>query len=348
MQGLTSPYREKEWSNVRSTYDFGVDPLCYAGCGFIWDHLLRHGISFRNFGELDYPIKARGYGWARYYQDWKNKTGKSAFTCVYHLEALRRYSDLRYPGWEMDIPDQIRADVFLRALGEFERAGEMPEFMIVYLPNDHTQGGGRGVPTPRAYVADNDLAVGRVLEGLSKSRFWKDTVVFINEDDPQSGVDHVDGHRSLCLVAGPYVKRGGVVVSRFYNQSSVLHTICQIFGAPPMNQLVAVAPLMDDCFQDVPDLTPYVCVPANVPLDEINQASNRRRSRVEAALAPLTEKLDFSRPDRFDRYMEMFSRYEWSTVRGDEPFPVEYFGAHGKGLKALGLALAPEVDEDDR
>ena len=271
---------------------------------------------------------------------------KAPFTSQYYIENLRRYSDLRFPGWEMAIPDQVRADVFLEALAEFERAGKMPEFMIVYLPDDHTCGGTRGAPSPRAYVADNDLALGRVVEGLSKSPFWKDTVIFVNEDDPQTGVDHVDGHRSLCLVAGPYVRRGGAVVSRFYNQSSVLHTICRIFGVPPMNQLVAMAPVMDDCFQDLPDFTPYSCLPANVPLDEMNPQPGKAKSKVQAALAPLTEKLDYSRPDRFDRDAELFSRLVWATVRGDEPFPVEYFGAHGKGLKVLGLRLAPEEDED--
>ena len=195
------------------------------------------------------PSRPQGSRLDPFYRAWKNKTGKRPFTCVYQLETLRRCSDLRYPGWEMDIPDQVRADAFLQALAEFERAGEMPEFMIVYLPNDHTTGGGRDVPTPRAFVADNDLALGRVLEGLSKSPFWKDLVVFINEDDPQSGADHVDGHRSICLLAGPYVKRGGTVISRFYNQASVLHTICRIFGLPPMNQTVAMAPPWTTAFR---------------------------------------------------------------------------------------------------
>jgi hypothetical protein len=347
VQGVTSPYHEKDWADARCTYDFGVDPLCYAGCGFIWDHLLRHGISFRNFGELDYPVKTQPYQWSDYYRTWKSKSGKAPFKCVYYLESLRRYSDLRYPGWEMEIPDQVRADVFLEALAEFEKAGKMPEFMIVYLPDDHTAGGGRNVPTPRAYVADNDLAMGRVIEGLSKSRFWKDTAIFVNEDDPQGGADHVDGHRSICLVAGPYVKRGGTVVSRFYNQASVLHTICRIFGVPPMNQTVAMAPVMEDCFQDTPDFTPYICVPANVALDEMNAPRGRERSKATAALAPLTEKLDFTKPDQNDRDAEMYSRFVWSTVRGDERFPVEYTGAHGKGLKALGLRLEARVEKDD-
>jgi hypothetical protein len=182
--------------------------------------------------------------------------------------------------------------------------------------------------------------------------------IFINEDDPQTGTDHVDGHRSICFLGGPYVKRGGTVVSRFYNQDSVLHTICQIFGAPPMNQLVAIAPVMDDCFQDVPNLSRYACVPETVPLDEMNPGSTKvadtlqspsaEISKTQAALAPLVENLDYSKPDLLGPKTELFSRYVWSTVHGDEPFPVEYSGNHGKGLKALGLTLVPEEDEDER
>ena len=239
VQGITTPYREKDWNSIRCPYDFGGDPLCYAGCGFIWDHLLRRGVSFRNFGEMNYPVLTAGRTWHDFYRSWKNHDGKARFRSEIALDSLRRYSDLRYPGWDLTIPDQLRADVFLAALGEFERAGSMPEFVILYLPNDHGFKGTKNFPTPRAYVADNDLALGRVIEGLSRSPFWRDMAIFVNEDDPQTGADHVDGHRSICFVAGPYVKRGGAAVSRFYNQDSVLHTICRIFAAPPMNQLVA-------------------------------------------------------------------------------------------------------------
>jgi hypothetical protein len=361
-QGITSAYREKDWDSVRCTYDFGVDPLCYAGCGFIWDHLLRQGVSFRNFGELDYPVKTRGSTWSDFYRSWKKHDQNASFRCVYYLDSLRRYSDLRFPGWELSIPDQARADVFLTALAEFERAGSMPEFVILYLSNDHTAGSNKDFPSPRAFVADNDLALGRVVEGLSRSRFWHDMAVFVNEDDPQSGADHVDGHRSICLVAGPYVKRGGTVISRFYNQDSVLHTICRIFGAPPMNQLMAMAPVMDNCFQDVPNVTRYTCLPAEVPLDEMNPGSKevgvdrptqlgappvRTVSKTQAALAPLIADLDYSKPDQLGRKGELFSRYVWSTVHGDEPFPIEYSGNHGRGLKSLGLTLAPDEDDDD-
>ncbi len=348
VQGLTSPIREKDWSNKHITYGFGEDPLCYAGCGFIWDHLLRHGVSFRNFGELNHPTVDRKIKWTQNYQAWKDQNGQIQFTSDCKIETLRRYSDLRFPGWDMEIPDQFRADVFLTALTEFTQAGEMPEFVILYLPNDHTQHGAKGSPTPRAYVADNDLATGRVIEALSKSPFWKDMAIFVNEDDPQTGNDHVDGHRSFCLLAGPYVKHGGTVISRFYNQDSVLHTICRIFGVPPMNQLVAMAPVMTECFQDGPDLTPYACCPASVPIDELNPDPAKAASRTQARLAPMTEKLDFSSADQIDKEAELFSRWVWSTVRGDEPFPVGYMGAHGKGLAALRLRLDPNVvDKDD-
>jgi YVTN family beta-propeller protein len=347
VQGLTSPMREKDWSNQHISYSFGRDPLCFAGCGFLWDHVLRQGLSFRNFGELGNGVFPKGNKWTDNYKAWKSGQGAASFSSDYRFEAIRRYSDLRYPGWEMLIPDQYRADVFLAALKEFEQAGKMPELVIIYLPNDHTQHGSINNPTPRAYVADNDLAVGRVVEGLSKSPFWKEMAIFINEDDPQTGVDHVDGHRSYCLVASPYAKRGGTVVSHFYNQSSVLHSICRILGVPPMNQMVAMSPVMADCFQDTPDFTPYACRPANVPLDELNPDPKQIKSKTQAKLAPRTLKLDFSAPDRIDEDAVMFSRWVWSTVRGDDRFPVEYTGAHGKGLKALGLRLDPNVVEED-
>ena len=347
VQGLTTPIREKDWGNRHISYSFGIDPLCYGGCGFIWDHLLRQGLSFRNFGELDESIIAPGLKWTNFYAAWTNRAPRSGFTCHYRIDTLRRYSDLRYPGWALAIPDQVRAEAFATALAEFEQAGKMPDFVTLYLPNDHSQGASRGQPTPRAYVADNDLALGKIMAALSASRFWKDMVVFVNEDDPQTGADHVDGHRSICLLAGPYVKRGGAVVSHFYNQDSVLHTICRIFGVPAMNQLVAMAPVMTECFQATPDYRPYTCVANQVALDELNPDPRTVRSRTQARLAPRTERLDFSGPDRIDKQAELFSRWVWATVRGDEPFPAAYAGAHGKGLAALGLRLDPALRDDD-
>jgi len=347
VQGLTTPYREKDWNNARSPYDFGKDPLSYAGCGFIWDHLLRKGISFRNFGELGVLKDPTKPAWKDFYQPWSEKRECPVFTYEYRLETLRKYSDPRYPGWEMAIPDQLRADSFLRALAEFEKAGTMPEFTIIYLPNDHTVSSRKDWPTPRACVADNDLALGRVVEGLTKSPFWKDMAIFSIQDDPQTGTDHVDGHRSFCLIASPYAKRGGQVISRFYNQSSVLHTICRIFGVPPMNQLVALAPVMNECFQEQPDFTPYTAATSEVLLSETNPDPKAAPSKAQSRLAPKTYDMDFTHPDLIDKKALIFSEWEWSTTHGDEPFPIAYFGAHGKGLKALGLKLDPAVVKDD-
>ncbi|WP_121812203.1 bifunctional YncE family protein/alkaline phosphatase family protein [Mucilaginibacter kameinonensis] len=345
-QGISTPYHEKDFSAGHCAYDFGTDPLCYAGCGFIWDHLLRKGISFRNFGELDFAEVTNGKTWTDLYNGWKNKSDSIFYKCGYQVKSLEKYSDLRFPGWNLTIPEGIRTDVFIKALQEYEAKGSFPDFTIIYLSNDHTSGYAENLPTPRAYVADNDLATGRVIEALSKSSFWKDMAIFINEDDPQSGTDHVDGHRSVCFIAGPYVKRN-TIVSKFYNQASVLHTICQIFGVQPMNQLVAMAPLMTDCFKANPDYQGYASLTPAIAVNEMNPPKKKMTSKTMIKLAPLTQKLDFSKPDLNDKDALLFSEYLWSTIHGDIPFPKAYFGAHGKGLKALGLKADPQFKDDD-
>ncbi|MHB8206062.1 bifunctional YncE family protein/alkaline phosphatase family protein [Mucilaginibacter sp.] len=344
-QGISSPYHEKDFSGGRCAYDFGTDPLCYAGCDFIWNHLLRKGISFKNFGEFDLADVTKDKTWTDLYNGWKDQSDSIWYKCGYQIKSLEKYSDLRFPGWNLNIPDQIRADVFVKALKEYEAKGSFPDFTIIYLPNDHTSGYGENLPTPRAYVADNDQATGRVIEALSKSPFWKDMAIFVNEDDPQSGTDHVDGHRSVCFVAGPYVKRH-TIISKFYNQASVLHTICQIFGVEPMNQLVAIAPLMTECFKENPDYTGYTSLTPAIAINEMNPP-RKKMSKTTSRLAPLTAKMDFSKPDLNDKDALLFSEYLWSTIHGDQPFPKEYFGAHGKGLKALGLKTDPLFKNDD-
>ena len=141
------------------------------------------------------------------------------------------------------------------------------------------------------------------------------------------------------------MKRGGQVISRFYNQTSVLHTISRILGMPPLNQTVAASPLMHECFTDTPDLSAFTLRKNEVPLDELNGQTSV--SKTAAALAPLTEKLDFSAPDRIDKDALMFSRWVWATVHGERPFPVRFTGSHGKGLAALRLKFAPKSRDDD-
>ena len=340
LQGLTTPYREKDRPGYRCAYDFGTDALFAAACGFTWDLVLMAGLSFRNYGELDYPVKVRGKTYNDFYTDWQAKGTQTAFRSVYQLEVLRKYSSPIFPGWEMAIPDQVRADAFLKELAEFEQRGHYPNFTILYLPNDH----GASELHIQSYVADNDLALGRCVEGLSKSRFWKDMAIFVIEDDPQSGHDHVDGHRSICLIASPWARRGAIV-SKFYNESAILHTIGRILGLPPLNQLVAAAPTLEACFQDTPDLTPYTCrvptFPLNLPKAKPPPAVTRAEKKLEARIAAL----DFTKPDVIDQ--DAHNRQTWREARPGEPYPAKFAGAHGRGLKALGLSLADFDDDDD-
>lgn len=335
-QGITSDYQEKAFGEWTRSYDFGSDPLAFAPTPFLWDHAILAGHSFRNYGEFDFPsLDPDRATFKEVFEDWRSGAGRIRFKHSIPMDALRPYTSPDYPGWHLRIPDQLRADAFIRELAAFEAKGDWPELLFVYLPNDHTSGNSPGGPTPRAQVADNDLALGRIVEAVSRSRFWKDTCIFVNEDDPQAGFDHVDGHRSLCLVISPYSRREEVI-HRFYNQGSVLRTIERILGLRPLNQLDAVAPTMEACFRSKPNFRPYSAVPARVPLDEL------------VPPGPIGA-FDLSRPDRIDD--DAMNRVLWKSAKGNRPYPAAFAGAHGRGLKRRHLRLAvprgKERDDDD-
>ena len=258
---------------------------------------------------------------------------------IVELELLRKYTCPEYPGWQLQIPDVRRIEVFLKEFAQFEKEGDFPNFTIVYLPQDHTQGVKEGVPSPRAHVADNDLALGQLIEAISKSRFWNETCIFVNEDDPQNGFDHVDGHRSLCLVVSPYAKRNAVV-SKFYNQTAVLHTMTRMLGLPPMNQLTAGAPTMEDCFTDKPDLHAYKCVKNVIPIDE----PSKKKAAMTARELKLAADLDFTKPDQIED--DDLNELLWLAERPNEKYPKEWEGPHGRGLAALGLKADPNAPKE--
>ena len=195
------------------------------------------------------------------------------------IASLRQVSATNSVGWDLNVPDVMRANEFIKELRQFEANGGFPNLMILFLPNDHT-GGTRGrSPTPGAQVADNDLAFGRVVEAVSHSKFWPETCIIAIEDDPQAGWDHVSGYRTTCYVASPYTKRRATVGTQ-YNQTSVIRTIELILGLPPMNQLDATATPMFDCFTANPDFTPFRSVPNRTPLDELNPDPKKIASAV--------------------------------------------------------------------
>jgi YVTN family beta-propeller protein len=346
MEGYATDYLEKSFGGFTRSYPFsGDDPISFASSGFIWDNVLLHGLSFRNYGEMNKTATVPNNAtFKAVFDDFQSKAGKITFKHDIQIETLRRYSCPDSPGWNMRIPDAIRAEVFLKEFREYEKKGGWPNLVIIFLPSDHTSGTRPGGPTPRAQVADNDLAVGRIVESISHSRFWPKTCIFVIEDDPQAGFDHVDGHRSLCLVASPYTKRGKVV-SRFYNQTSVLHTMERMLGLPPMNQMDALAPLMTECFTRKPDFAPYTSRTNNIPLDEMNKASTELQGQ-ELYWANKSIEQPFDDVDQADE--DTLNRIIWHSVKGvDAPYPAHLAGAHGKGLKARRLIFNEQGDDDD-
>ena len=338
-QGSLTDYREKIAGDFAARLRPGHRCPMLRQLQFHLGPRLLGGRAFRNYGEFNFPrIIPPKAGWFDVYRDLQTKAGKIAFQHSIDPETLRKYSCPDYPGWNLSIPDSLRIEAFLKEFREYEKNGDWPNLVLVYLPQDHTAGVNPAFPTPRAMVADNDLAVGRLVEAISHSRYWAKTVLFVNEDDPQDGWDHVDGHRSLCLVVGPYVKRRAIV-SRFYNQLSVLHTIERILGLPSAAQLVAQSPTMEDCFSETPDLGPYAARPNRIPLDERNKPAVALEGK-ELELSRANEAMDFSRPDRIDD--DTFNRILWHASMGAAaPYPAEFAGAHGKGLKRLNLSLTP-------
>jgi YVTN family beta-propeller protein len=324
-EGNVTDHLEKSFGGFTRSYTFGDDPLTYSSSGFIWSDVARHGLTFRNYGEMDYAEpEAKSATFTDLYDRFRQGSPQH-FKQSIGIRTLRAASCRDYPGWNLKIPDVLRAGVFLKELKEYERKGNWPRFILLYLPNDHTSGTAPSAPTPRAQVADNDRALGRVVEGITHSRFWPRTCIFVVEDDPQDGFDHVDGHRSLCLVISPYTRRSAVV-SRFYNQTSVLHTMERIMGLPPMNQMDAMAPLMTDCFTARPDLRPYTCRPNRIPLDEMNPPTARLTGPA-LYWANQSRRLPLDRPDRAEE--DTLNRILWHSVKGvGAPYPAHLAGSH--------------------
>ena len=328
---FATDYMEKSFAGFPRSYpdgmeDSDVDALAYAPTGFIWDNVIAHGKSLRMYGEFAItetawavPGKKGSPIFLDYYHDFIDQTHRINIASRPAIESLRPHLNTRTVGWDLDIPDQFRAAQFIAELHEFERSGTFPHLSIVCLPNDHTSGTKAGSPTPAAQVADNDLAFGRIVDAISHSRFWEKTCIFAIEDDPQAGWDHVSGFRTTAYVISPYTKRNTVVGTQ-YNQTSILRTIELILGLPPMNQIDATATAMSDCFNDTPDFTPYVAVPANIPLDRMNpnpksiSDATLRKDAMASATLPLHE---------VDRCPEdVLNRILWHAMKGPlEPYP---------------------------
>lgn len=258
--------------------------------GYLWTRAAEQGIRMRNYGEFANIDDA-----TKTYEGIK--------------PGLTKFTSPKYPSYNLEIRDQVRADAWIEEFNEYVRTKSFPTLEIMHLPGDHTAGGRAGRRTPRAYMADNDLALARIISAISKSPYWRDTAIFVLEDDAQDGADHVDMHRSVLLVISAW-NRGGVY-HRFVNTTDVLATVEQIAGMRPMSQFDYFSRPLADVFGSKPDLRPYEPIVPEVAMDEMNAAN--------APAAKPSASIDLSRPDAVPD--DLFNRILWLAIKGDTPYP---------------------------
>jgi len=308
-----------KYGNARNDFA-GTNPMAFAPTGFIWDNALRHGRSARIFGEFtNRTVKTPSNAtWLDFFTAWKNGTPGPVIVGNSSVKSAQPITSPIFPGYDLGIPEQVRVELFLQEFRQFEQNRNLPNLIVMLLPIDHTVGTSPGFPTPRAQVADNDRAVGRIVDAVSHSRFWPTTAIFVTEDDAQAGVDHVDGHRSEALVISPFTQRAAVD-STLYSTANIVRTIEQILGLPPMNQFDGAAITMRNAFTRKPNVAPFEALPNQIPLDEMNPSVASLQG-LQRDLALASTAMDFSEPDIAPE--DVLNRAIWHSVKGyDVPYP---------------------------
>jgi YVTN family beta-propeller protein len=296
----------------------GDDPLAFAGSGFLWDHLAAHHKTFADFGEYVGELGGKnGALRAKLLGEYKQGSEfVGTFTTKAPIARLNQYLVPDFPAYGLKVPDVTRARIFLRHLKTWESSGTMPNLVMIQMPSDHTEGTTPGFSTPKACLADNDLAVGQIVDGISHSKFWKSTLILIVEDDAQDGLDHVDGHRTVALAVSPYTQRGAID-STFYSQVSMVKTIELILGVPPMSLFDLIANDMRQSFQPTPDLTPYQAVEPAQSIYELNPEVGALNGQSKAD-AIASSKMNWVEPD--DVPTEQLNQILWRNAM-DSQYP---------------------------
>jgi hypothetical protein len=299
---IAPDYVQKMWpnkyANRRSTYDFEEqDPTSLPPAGYLWTNAAAAGVSIRNFG---YMVNNKAHA---------APTGTEQITGV-RDPVLAKVTNPLYRGFDLDYPDVDRVKVFLNELAEYEKSGNMPRLIVMRLGNDHTSGTAAGKIAPLSAAADNDYAVGQLVEGVSKSRFWPATAIFVLEDDAQNGPDHVDSHRSPGFVISPWVKRHAVD-SSMYNTTSMLRTMEFLLGLRPMTHFDAAARPMTAAFQGQANPAPYTAEKPRISLEERNPAATPAAARAAH--------LNFEEADENDD--DELNDILWRAIRKDAPPP---------------------------
>ncbi len=318
MGAYATDFVEKSWPlsyghNAHKKFPYPAEgnfDIAVPAGGYLWDRAKEAGVSYRSYGEF---IR-------------NGKTPKDPGTA--RVAALKDHFDPWYRSFDMDYPDVKRAERFISEMKRFEREGEMPRLQILRISNDHTSGTTTNKPSPRAAVADNDLALGMVVEALSKSKFWSELAIFVVEDDAQNGPDHVDAHRTIAYVISPYTKRR-FVDSTMYSTASMLRTMELILGLKPMSQFDAMAAPMSHSFTHLPNYDSYSAVRPAVRMDELNGKT--------AWGSELSRKMDFTKEDAADDLL--LNEVIWRSIKGaDSPMPAP---------KRAAFFRATAKDDDD-
>jgi YVTN family beta-propeller protein len=339
----------------RSYPSEGVDPLAYSSGGFLWEAAQAKGKTVSVFGEYapspTWDSASVRTSLLAQYRD--SQPHNPAFFRRLVAQRYNTRSDIRsldrvlvreYPGWTQTIPDIVKADIVLEHLREWESKRAMPNLVLIILPSDHTEGTNPGWCTPRACVADNDLALGQIVEGLSHSSFWKSMAILAVEDDAQNGVDHIDGHRTVALVASPYARRG-VIDPTFYHQPSMVKTIELMLGLPALTMYDLVTTDMRASFigpDQAPNFEPYGAIVPRQSLFEVNQrvGSINGPHAVEQRRAALaSSRMNFRSPDAAPS--DLLNRILWHDARGWElPYP--------EVKRSLFFPMAVDLTDDER
>ncbi len=338
----------------RSYPSEGNDPLTYSSGGFLWEAAMAKGKRVVSFGEYapapsdSVPgVRARlmtqyrdSSRTPRYFRD----VLKTMYNTRSEIPSLDKILVREYPGWTQEVPDVIKAHIITEHLREWEAAKQMPHLSLIILPNDHTQGTSAGWCAPRACVADNDLALGKIVDALSHSSFWKQMAILVVEDDAQNGVDHIDGHRTVAMVASPYARRG-VIDSTFYSQPSMVKTIELMLGLPALSMFDLVATDMHASFigpNEKPDYRPYTALSPTQSLYETNLkvgAISGPNAAARRAAAQASARMNFRDPDAAPT--DKLNRILWSDAKGwKTPYPAV--------KQALFFPMAVDVDDDER
>ncbi|MEH7335319.1 bifunctional YncE family protein/alkaline phosphatase family protein [Neobacillus drentensis] len=377
MQGTNNDYEDKETdsANVRSYPGGAGDAMAYAPTGHLWDQALKHGKTVENFGEDTNAFTGtlpQG-SWTDWYNDYLILSGQKQgdlhvpignYEAKTDIPSLEPITHKPFPTFDMGIPDQYRYEIFKQQFEQHVKNNDLPALTTMWVTNDHTNGLASGFPTPQAMVADNDLAVGKIVDLISHSPYWKDSVIIVTEDDAQNGLDHVDGHRQPALVISPWVKKG-ITNSHYWTVINMVRSIEQILGIPTMNQNDAAAEPMSELFTNKPDFTPYEFVPNQIPLDTLNGTPEANTAVLANTTNVTPEAKELSKkwtewsnknkdkltgknavPDEINANMQ--NHAVWYATEGfDKPYPGEKKALAPEEVEKQPESFAPTTTDND-